>query len=91
MKECVECGKKLGIIESYRHPTMGRDNLLCSDCFDTVSISVEKWSKFILPYVDFFSKESQTIGDIKKTDKNITKNIKNVQNKIRNIVTLKSN
>ena len=55
MKECVDCGKKLGIIEGYRHPVKGKDFLLCSKCFDTVSESVEKWSEFISPYIGFFN------------------------------------
>jgi hypothetical protein len=66
MKECVECGKKLGIIEGYRHPIRGKDYLLCSSCFDTVSSSVEKWGKFVSPYVGFFGKSPQNtnIGNL---------------------------
>ena len=60
MKVCVECGKHLGIIEGYRHPTMGKDGLLCGNCFDTVFESVERYRKFITPYISFFNKESST-------------------------------
>lgn len=83
MKECVECGKKLGIIEGYRHPTMGKDYLLCSNCFDTVSVSVEKWSEFISSYIGFFNKPSQKT-DIKSIGKDVMKNINKIQNKISN-------
>ena len=48
MIKCEECGKKLGIIEGYRHPTMGKKYLLCSSCFDNVEISVEKWREFVI-------------------------------------------
>jgi hypothetical protein len=67
MKECVECRKNLGILEGYRHPTMGKDTLLCSNCFDTVFESVEKYRKFIMPYIGFFNKESSTTNSIKHT------------------------
>jgi hypothetical protein len=65
MKVCVECGKNLGIIEGYRHPTMGKDNLLCSHCFDTVFESVEKYREFITPYIGFFNNKSSTTNSIK--------------------------
>jgi hypothetical protein len=81
----MECGKKLGIIKGYRHPTMGKDYLLCSKCFDTVSASVEKWSKFISPYVGFFNKKSSTINYIEKIKENFTKSIKRMQNRARNV------
>ncbi len=48
MKDCEECGKKLGIFEGYQHPTLGKKHLLCSPCFDQVSESVEKWKEFVL-------------------------------------------
>ena len=54
MKRCEECGKKLGILEGYRHPVLGKNSLLCSDCFNSVQDSVVKWREAHLPYVDFF-------------------------------------
>ena len=84
MKACVECRKNLGIMEGYRHPTMGKDNLLCSKCFHTVFESVEKYREFITPYIGFFNKESSTIADIQKIGENITKNIKKMQNRAGN-------
>jgi len=82
MKECVECGKKLGIIEGYCHPTMGKDYLLCSTCFDTVSESVERYKEFVSPYVGFFNKESSTIDDIQKFRENITRILKKVPTRV---------
>ena len=87
MKECVECQKKLGIIEGYRHPVLGKDHLLCSTCFDTVSKNVEKWSELISPYVGFFNKESSTIADIQK----IGENIKKIRNRVSNLWSHKAN
>ena len=86
MKKCIECGKKLGIIEGYQHPTMGKNHLLCSSCFDSVSLSVERWSEVILPYVGFFNKETSIVEDVQK----IRENIKKTQNKLSNLWTHKS-
>ena len=47
MKDCEECGKKLGTFEGYRHPTMGKKHHLCSPCFDQVSESVARWGEFV--------------------------------------------
>ena len=63
----MECGIHLRIIGGYRHPTMGKDTLLCSKCFDTVFESVEKYRRFITPYIGFFNKESSTTNGIKHT------------------------
>ena len=48
MKRCEECGKKLGILGGYQHPTFGKKHLLCNSCFDLVSDSVTKWREFVL-------------------------------------------
>jgi hypothetical protein len=91
MKECMECGKNLGTIKGYRHPTMGKDNLLCSNCFDTVFESVEKYREFVSPYMGFFNKETSTIDDIQNIGKNIAKNIKKMQNRVSNLLSHKTN
>jgi len=62
----MECGKKLGILGGYRHPTLGKNYLLCSSCFDTVYESVEKWTEFISPYIGFFN--NKTSENSKKLD-----------------------
>jgi len=82
MKDCVECGKKLGIIEGYRHPTMGKEYLICNHCFDTVIASVDTWQEAVSSYVDFFHKESSTRDDLQKIGIHITKNMGKIQNKI---------
>ena len=48
MTQCEECGKKLGIFEGYRHPTMGKKHLVCSPCFEQVEESVAKWREFVV-------------------------------------------
>jgi len=85
MKECVKCGKTLGIIEGYRHPTMGKDYLLCSTCFDVVSANVEKWNEFVSPYIAFFNKESSTVENMQKIRDNISKRIKKIQKMINDL------
>jgi len=45
---CSECGRRLGLFEGYRHPTMGKEVLLCSDCFDTIWESEIWWGRFVL-------------------------------------------
>jgi len=85
MKECVECGTNLGIIGGYRHPTMGKDNLLCSHCFDTVLESVEKYREFVSQYIGFFNKESSTNNDFQKRGKNTTKGIKHIHSRVSNL------
>jgi len=71
MHECIECGKKLGFIEGYRHPVMGKDYLVCRNCFDTISASVEKYQEFISPYNDFFKNGTSLIEEIQKIEGNI--------------------
>lgn len=50
MSVCVECGKQLGVFGGYRHPTLGKKNLVCSLCFETVQHSVTEWSEFVLSH-----------------------------------------
>ncbi|MCK4901828.1 MAG: hypothetical protein KAS76_00610 [Thermoplasmatales archaeon] len=54
MTNCVECGQKLGLFGGFRHPTMGRQHLVCSHCYDNVNESVTQWREFILPYANYF-------------------------------------
>ena len=54
MAECNECGKKLGFVAGYRHPTRGKKYLVCSNCFDAVNVSVNQWREFISPYNKYF-------------------------------------
>jgi hypothetical protein len=81
-RQCIECGKTLGALEGYRHPTLGDESLLCPECFVNVEISVERWGRFILwssfnpespdpTYIDNFPfpKELETIRDKKKAQR----------------------
>jgi hypothetical protein len=46
-RECINCGKKLAVLEGYRHPTLGRNVFLCWDCYQKVWESVVRWERFI--------------------------------------------
>jgi hypothetical protein len=62
MKECEECGKKLGLFEGYQHPTLGKKHLVCNPCFEQVEESVAKWREFVIansPNVNTPNNESQ--------------------------------
>ena len=59
MRICEECGKTLGILQGYYHPTMGRNHLLCSKCFNQIFKSVEQWKNFVL--ANSFNSESPSI------------------------------
>jgi hypothetical protein len=87
----MECGRNLGIIEGYRHPTLGKDSLLCSHCFDTVFESVAKYREFVSPYIGFFNKETSTVDDLQKIGENISKNIKKMQNRVSTLWSHKTN
>ena len=34
MVKCMECGKRLGILEGYHHHLFGKKWLFCSKCYD---------------------------------------------------------
>lgn len=62
----------LGILQGYYHPTMGKDYLLCSKCFNQISESVEQWKKFVL--ANSFNSESPSI-EISKFPKDLVSKI----------------
>ena len=82
MVECKECGTKLGILEGYRHPTMGKGHLLCSKCFDQVSESVEKWKEFVLS--NSFNK-SACKSNSQRDWKNMLTGFNQIQNMFNNV------
>jgi len=45
MGNCSECGKKLRFFGGYRHPMRGKKYLVCSDCFDSITKSIEFYKK----------------------------------------------
>jgi hypothetical protein len=85
MKTCLECGRKLGTLQGYYHPAMGREYFVCGNCFETVAESVERYREFVSPYIGFFNKETTLIEDIEKIGEYIKKNIKKAQSKVSNL------
>ena len=73
MVECEECGKKLGILEGYCHPALGKRFLVCGYCFVKVGESMEKWRKFCLS--NSFNVESSKIHIQDEWNKNISDNL----------------
>jgi hypothetical protein len=71
MVKCEECDKKLGILEGYHHPALGKSFLVCGNCFDTVDKSMEKWRIFCLS--NSFNAESSKI-DIQEVWNNCISN-----------------
>lgn len=63
MADCEECRKKLGILEGYRHPALGKRFMVCGKCFTKVDKDMARWSRFCLS--DSFNSESSII-DIQK-------------------------
>jgi len=84
MKKCGEFGKTLGFFEGYHHPTLGKNHLLCSPCFNQISESVDKWRKVVLPYVDFFN-NCQSNGSLQSNWENKITDIFKTKNMVRNI------
>jgi hypothetical protein len=70
MVDCEECGKKLRILQGYRHPSLGAKFLVCGTCFDKVTGDMERWSKFCLS--DKFNIESSKITIQEEWNKNIS-------------------
>ena len=48
MKKCYECGKELKFWQAYRHPVLGKKEVVCSKCFDVLTESLKKYRDFIL-------------------------------------------
>jgi hypothetical protein len=48
MINCIECDKKLGIINRYRHPALGKRFLVCGKCYTKIDENMQKWSKYCL-------------------------------------------
>lgn len=76
MKTCEDCGKKLGVFHGYIHPTLGKDYLLCSKCFDKVSESVDQWREFV--NTNSFNTETPYV-EIPETAKDLASKVRNVK------------
>ena len=44
----MNCGKKLTIFNEFYHPTLGKNTLLCGECFDTIWESEVRWGRFVI-------------------------------------------
>jgi len=45
---CSECGKKLGVLDGYRHPVDGKKKCVCGKCWDKLEKSEKEYSNFII-------------------------------------------
>jgi hypothetical protein len=70
MVDCEECGKKLRILQGYRHPALGAKFLVCGTCFDKVNGDMERWSIFCLS--DLLNVETSKINIQEEWNKNIS-------------------
>jgi hypothetical protein len=66
---CEECDKKLGILEGYRHPALGKRFLVCEKCFTKVEENMVRWSNFCLS--DSFNEELSKIDIQDQWNKNL--------------------
>lgn len=69
MVDCEECGKKLHILQGYRHPALGPKFLVCGTCFDKVYGDMERWRLFCRS--DEFTQDSSMTDIQKAWNKNI--------------------
>jgi hypothetical protein len=48
MKLCIECGKKIGILNCYNHPVKGKKHTVCGDCFTIIDKFLTLWREYVL-------------------------------------------
>ena len=70
MVYCEECDKKLGIVQRYSHPALGKRFLVCGNCFEKIDKDMERWRTFCLS--DSFNVESSRVDIQEAWDKNIS-------------------
>ena len=70
MKLCVECGKKIGILNSYNHPVKGKKHTVCGDCFTRIDKFLTLWREYVLS--GSFNKESSELKFNYEWEKNFT-------------------
>ena len=70
MADCEECDKKLGILEGYSHPALGKRFLVCGKCFTKVYEDMERWRRFYLS--NSFNADSSKIDIQEAWNKNIS-------------------
>ena len=64
MSICYECKKKLRFWEGYRHPTKGKDIIICGECYDKLAESMQKYQSFII--TEMKSGNIKSIDNLKK-------------------------
>jgi len=73
MVDCEECDKKLGILQGYHHPALGKRFLVCGECFNKIDEDMRRWSNFCLS--DSFDIESLKINMQEAWNKNISNDL----------------
>jgi len=73
MLKCEECNKKLGSLQGYRHPALGKKFLVCRNCFDKVYGDMGRWSEFCLS--DSFNEDSPKTEIQDEWNKNISNDL----------------
>jgi hypothetical protein len=48
MKKCFECGKEIKIFSGYYHPILGKNKIVCSNCYNILEESLNNYRDFIL-------------------------------------------
>jgi len=72
MVDCEECDKKLGFLEGYRHPALGKRFLVCGKCYTKIEEDMVRWRKFCLS--DSYNAESSIIDIQEDWNKNLSNN-----------------
>jgi len=70
MINCEECDKKLGILQGYRHPALGKRFLVCRKCYCKIDEDMQRWRKFYLS--KSFNAESSKIDVQEAWNENIS-------------------
>ena len=73
MVNCNECEKKLGILNGYHHPALGKRFLVCGKCYTKVEEDMIRWSKFCLS--DSLNLELSKINIQEEWNKNLSNNL----------------
>ena len=65
MKECVECGSNLGLLNRYFHPMLGKNRMVCGHCFSQIDTQLTKWRSFVLQHSEYVKNLEYTGEEIK--------------------------
>jgi len=73
MVNCEECDNKLGILQGYHHPALGKRFLVCGKCFNKIDADMKRWNMFCLS--ESFDTESAKIDIQEAWNKNISNDL----------------